>query len=312
MTSNIVSVVVPVFNVEKYLPDCIESILAQTFKEFELILVDDGSTDRSGNICDYYALKDKRIKVFHKQNSGVSDSRNVGIKNATGKYLSFVDGDDLLNQEFLQSLLDAIDGCQIAMCYFKQFSDGELSSCKETDKKKDVVDEHEFWDSQFGLGFKASCCNKLFLTKLFDNNRFDVNYSSAEDDLIIHKLTGQCSKIAIIHKPLYYYRMRSDSATHTRTNEEFLKLQTKVYLDRCSYYLAKDDKYLLQKWYLKCFDLMIKNYRLINLKNERKELKEIYKLRKKKYDLKSKTESLFFWNAYFYFFLARFFKRQFN
>ena len=100
-----VSVVVPVYNAEKYIDRCIDSILSQTFEDFELILVDDGSPDKSGKICDNYAAKDNRVKVIHKQNGGVSTARNVGIENSTGEYIMFVDSDDYIDNQMLEVLL---------------------------------------------------------------------------------------------------------------------------------------------------------------------------------------------------------------
>ena len=101
----LISVVVPVYNVEDVLHFCIDSILNQTYSDFELLLVDDGSTDKSGDICDQYARKDTRIRVFHKENGGVSSARNLGIDNANGEYICFIDSDDYVNSEFLDSLI---------------------------------------------------------------------------------------------------------------------------------------------------------------------------------------------------------------
>ena len=103
--NRLISVVVPVYNVEDVLHFCIDSILNQTYSDFELLLVDDGSTDKSGDICDQYARKDTRIRVFHKENGGVSSARNLGIDNANGEYICFIDSDDYVNSEFLDSLI---------------------------------------------------------------------------------------------------------------------------------------------------------------------------------------------------------------
>lgn len=104
-----ISVIVPVYNVEKYLPRCIDSILSQTFTDFELLLIDDGSPDNSGNICDEYALKDKRVRVFHKPNGGVSSARNLGIERTLGEWITFIDADDYIEQDFLSIPEDAIE-----------------------------------------------------------------------------------------------------------------------------------------------------------------------------------------------------------
>ena len=105
---DLITVVVPVYNVEQYLKDCIDSIILQTYKDIEIILVDDGSTDTSGLICDEYKSKDKRIKVFHKENGGLSSARNCGIENATGKYITFVDSDDVVRENYILFLYKAI------------------------------------------------------------------------------------------------------------------------------------------------------------------------------------------------------------
>ena len=102
-----ISVIVPVYNVEKYLTKCVDSIMNQTYKDLEIILVDDGSTDNSGKICDEYVKKDKRFKVIHKKNGGLSDARNVGIKNSTGEYLSFIDSDDYIDNDMIECLYNA-------------------------------------------------------------------------------------------------------------------------------------------------------------------------------------------------------------
>ena len=118
-----ISVIVPIYNVEKYLGPCIDSILAQTFKDFELILVDDGSPDRCGKICDEYERVDKRIRVIHQENSGLSAARNVGLDVMVGKYVTFIDSDDLVDKRFLEELYDNLqnDKAQISLCQFQEF-----------------------------------------------------------------------------------------------------------------------------------------------------------------------------------------------
>lgn len=124
----VISVIVPIYNVEKYLPRCIESILNQSFKEFELILVDDGSSDNSGKICDIYAEKDERVKVIHKENGGVSSARNVGIKAVNGEYIGFVDPDDYIDREMYKNLYELCENnnCDIGICKLGREVDGKL------------------------------------------------------------------------------------------------------------------------------------------------------------------------------------------
>lgn len=115
-----ISIIVPVYNVEKYLSQCIESIINQNHKNIEIILVNDGSTDKSGDICDKYSLKDNRIKVIHKKNEGVSIARNTGLKVATGEYIAFVDGDDLVDKDIYTRLINVINNSKydLVMCRF--------------------------------------------------------------------------------------------------------------------------------------------------------------------------------------------------
>ena len=118
-----ISVIVPVYNTEKYLHRCVDSILAQTFTDFELLLIDDGSTDKSGAICDEYAQKDSRVRVFHKENGGVSSARNVGLKNGRGEWISFVDSDDWVKKNFLDKLIVNSENVDLGCVGFIQIED---------------------------------------------------------------------------------------------------------------------------------------------------------------------------------------------
>ena len=133
----LISIIIPVYNVEKYLSECIESVINQTYKNLEIILVNDGSTDSCPQICEEYAAKDNRIKVIHKKNGGLSDARNIGLKQATGALISFVDSDDLLSLDFCQRLLDALieSDADIVECDFVKFEEEteEINEVEETD-----------------------------------------------------------------------------------------------------------------------------------------------------------------------------------
>ena len=117
-----ISVIVPVYNAEQYFRECIDSILRQTYTDFELIIVDDGSTDRSGDIADKYAVADKRVRVLHKQNGGQSSARNAGLDICTGKFIAFVDADDYIHSEMLARLMNMVleNDCQVAICQYKR------------------------------------------------------------------------------------------------------------------------------------------------------------------------------------------------
>ena len=128
--SDLVSIIVPVYNVEKFLSQCIESLIGQSYKNLEILLIDDGSTDNSSNICREYEIVDNRIKVFHKNNGGLSDARNYGLKHARGEYISFVDSDDLVHPDFIYQLISSIGESELSVCDFASF--------KEVDDIKNV------------------------------------------------------------------------------------------------------------------------------------------------------------------------------
>ncbi|MEG0087047.1 MAG: glycosyltransferase, partial [Niameybacter sp.] len=126
-TQPTLSIIVPVYNVEKYLPKCIESILAQSFTDFEVILIDDGATDKSGEICEEYANKDTRIKIIHKENGGLSSARNAGIELSNGNYIGFVDSDDFIHPQMYEILLREArsSNSDVVICRYKCWNEGE-------------------------------------------------------------------------------------------------------------------------------------------------------------------------------------------
>lgn len=205
-----ISIIVPVYNVEKYLRRCVDSILAQTFTDFELLLIDDGSPDNSGAICDEYAAKDDRIRVFHKENDGVSSARNLGLDKAQGKYIGFVDGDDIVHEHFLTILHERIAGNDVVYCDSIDFGD---RCAFETDNNVgyEQVDESFIFDS------KAYCVvwNKLYNRNAIDLFRFDESLNNGEDTLFSYLVLSGCSRIGHVKKKLYGYFRRDDSATGT-------------------------------------------------------------------------------------------------
>lgn len=212
-----ISIIVPVYNVEKYVRKCIESILNQTFSDFELILVDDGSTDNSGKICDEYKLKDNRVIVIHKENGGLSSARNVGIDNANGKFLGFVDGDDYIEKDMYETLYKDIKefDADISVC---QIYDEYVTSCKsravESGKIKrcvlDNITAFKFSIVRNVIG--VSACNKLYKKKLFDNYRYPEG-KTTEDAFVTPILIFNSKKISYNPLPKYFYVHRENSIT---------------------------------------------------------------------------------------------------
>lgn len=209
-----ISIIVPVYNVEKYIHKCIDSILDQTFTNFELILVDDGSTDNSGKICDEYAESDSRVKVIHKKNGGLSDARNTGIDVARGKYLGFVDSDDYIADDMYETLYNNLikNSADMSVCgIYHRYVGNQYPECSENNfmvlDTKDALKE-----VLIGEKFSVPACNKLYKKNLFDNIRYPVGKLS-EDAFITPILISKCDKVVVTTEPKYYYIHRRGSIT---------------------------------------------------------------------------------------------------
>ena len=212
-----ISVVVPVYNVEAYLERCVESILQQTYAHFELILINDGSTDSSGQICDHLASQYENIKVYHIENAGVSNARNMGIQLATGSWVTFIDSDDFVTQDYLATLASAVERVNVgfAIAPLHHIKNGivtdipshsgktELWSTEETMKELLMTTRTSFFPVA-----------KLFKRDLLADEKFNTNYHLAEDALFLAELLlkTRCSSV-FIDKPVYYYDHREGSAT---------------------------------------------------------------------------------------------------
>ncbi len=205
----LISVIVPVYNVQAYLAECVESILVQTYQDLEIILVDDGSTDGSGALCDGLALGDPRVRVIHKENGGLSDARNAGLELATGQWLSFVDGDDLLAPETLERLHSAAVGfgCPMAVCnILRLYEDGKTECFYRPAEAVRILDGNE----RFETLKQPSVCNKLFCKELFDGVRFPMG-KYYEDTFVYHIPAYRAGRIALTGHDGYLYRSRRDS-----------------------------------------------------------------------------------------------------
>lgn len=213
MNKPLITVIVPLYNVEQYLRRCIESIICQTYDNLEIILVDDGSQDQSGVICDEYAFKDKRIKVIHQNNAGVSEARNAGIDNANGNYIQFVDGDDWIERDACKKALDiAIEqNADIVWFGFREvFPKGKIvvwgkDLSGEQDKK-------EMMGDLLRLGIRNNVWSKLFAVDLFDGVRFPKGRVYSEDVAVVYKLVHYAKKIYATDEILYNYMRRKGSS----------------------------------------------------------------------------------------------------
>ena len=210
-----ISVIVPIYNVAQYLEKCLKSIINQTYQNLEIILVDDGSTDDSADLCDIYAKKDKRIKVIHKKNGGLSDARNVGIDSATGEYLAFIDSDDWIDNTMFEEMEKKIEqeNVDIVICNVVHW-DG-----KNNDMQPGGVIKHEQRIQQ-GEMFRKLCqnqtflyviaCNKLYRSSIFNDIRYPKDYIH-EDAAVIHQIYDKCQSVLLIPEFFYYYRQHNES-----------------------------------------------------------------------------------------------------
>lgn len=234
MKINKVSVIIPVYNTEEYLGQCIDSVMQQSYRDLEILLIDDGSTDSSPIVCDRYEQCDLRIKVVHKQNGGLSSARNKGIEHATGKYVMFLDSDDYWDDKYLvEDLLKVSEDNDLVNFRYKFYMEETrkyidcLPSCEEdfTGKEKEEILEVLL---QKGL-FLASACNKLILTSVLkENNLYFREKITSEDVDWCARLLLTCNKITYLNKDSYVYRQRQGSITHTIKYENVKQLAENV------------------------------------------------------------------------------------
>jgi len=268
MGSDLITIVVPVYKVEKYLDECIKSLLNQTYRNIEIILIDDGSPDNCGKMCDEYEIKDNRIKVIHKENGGLSDARNHGIDIAQGKYITFVDSDDYVNDKYIEYLYNAIktNKVQISQCNISKVNDEKQILCQlgyqDTQIKlgkemiKDIYSEH--WLENIVVW------NKMYAIELFKELRYPVG-KIHEDEFITYKILYSIEKVAIIKDCLYNYRQSEDSITGRKF---FIKRldALQAFEERMKFFEEKSEKEL--------YDFTQRQYLLLIIEYYQKILKD--------------------------------------
>ncbi len=288
----LISIIVPVYKVEDVIHNCVESILRQTYSNFELILIDDGTPDESGKICDEYAKKDNRIKVIHKTNGGVSSARNIGIANATGEYIVCVDSDDYVDEAYLQGFIDVIKiypEAQMVWCGFYTVNDYEktITRAVKYDESGELIESdisnimtfHQKW-------LDAAPWCKLYSKRIIDENnlKMDESMSLGEDLLFNFSYINSCTNKKIYHtnKCAYYYiqteketldnRFRANLFDiYTHINDEMLRYITNWKVDSEQMTIFYDSAYFS---YEKCL-------RNTFHKNNTATKKEKYQLNKK-------------------------------
>lgn len=217
------SVIVPVYKVEKYICSCIESILNQKYSDFELLLIDDGSPDNSGEICDEYARSDERVRVFHQNNYGVSSARNVGLENSSGEYILFVDADDVLYPDALFILKKTIETAHKDIDLVQFSMNNEYNIYEKDNKSSDILDSENYLEAKV---FNVCVWGSLYKIDLIRKNniRFNEAMRYAEDQLFFVEYLKHSKANLRINNVLYYYRLtNTDSALHNQTPIEIVK-----------------------------------------------------------------------------------------
>lgn len=239
-TQPLISVIVPIYNIEPYLERSLDSILNQTYRNIELLLIDDGSTDGSVAICDRYAERDPRIVLFHQKNGGLSAARNLGLEHARGEYISFIDSDDYVAPCFLELLYQNIraEQADIAACCFAKVKNGRIIPPSQALSPSETHIDTETllrWEVSGQYMFCVSSCNKLFKAELWKDLRFKERVYS-EDSYAYNEYIKSIRRIGVVSEALYYYVQRSNSATHVLTFKSLDGVEAR--LERTAYFLS--------------------------------------------------------------------------
>lgn len=282
-----ISFIVPIYNVEEYLERCLDSICNQTYQNIEIILVNDGSTDKSEEICKKYLLKDKRIKYIKKNNGGVSSARNVGIENTTGEYICFVDSDDYINEKFAEIFLNVLlcKNSDIVICDYEKVFRLEniqknilnLENVYNVDSINVISDLLEI--PRKGI-ITNHMWNKIFKKELFDNIRFPQG-KNFEDIGVFYLLVNKAKNISVIPNKLYYYYERKNSIMGTLTEKsmrdkisivnerhEFIENNYPSLIKKSESYILKNNIYIQKELIKKYGEKVIFNEMYCYLRNE--------------------------------------------
>lgn len=295
------SVIVPVYNVDRYLGRCIKSIMQQSYRNLEIILVDDGSTDNSGTICDTFKETDDRIIVIHKENGGLSDARNAGIKMFTGEYVTFIDSDDYVSPDMISLMLTVLkqSSCQIVQCEFVR---GKDDTYKFTGNGKyKVYNKSNAFENR---DVHVCVCGKLYEKSLIKGRYFPIGKIN-EDEYYTYKCVYESNRTAIMPDALYYYFQRSNSIMHkkkTYLNMDILD----AFDERIKYFQdRKEERLVIISRKEKCIRealLYARAKGCIDEKEKREYLKKLFrveylKIKKENFSMRERA----FLKVYYYF-----------
>lgn len=295
MQEPLISIIVAVYNVEMYLKRCIDSILAQSYTHLEILLVDDGSTDDSPQICEDYAKKDKRVKVFHKKNEGQSIARNTALDNSTGQYIAFVDSDDYVSPYFIEKLYNSITthNADIAACEFDMVLESGGKKKKKYIKESGVVGGNDIWQMETTdyYMFCVALWNKLYKSEIWKNLRLKEK-KYAEDSFAMTEYVKAAKRIAILNEPLYYYYQRENSEVHNFTVKNLDSAEARF--ERAFYYQSLGNAELIKNCLYHVLPIMDRAYKTLDFHDEqargrydelRKQYKQLYHIGYKKMEL---------------------------
>lgn len=257
-----ISVIIPVYRVEAYLEKCILSVSAQSYPELEIILVDDGSPDNCGAICDRYALQDTRIRVIHQKNRGLSGARNAGLDEASGSYILFVDSDDFIHPDMIRVLYENMreTKADISVCGFLPVKDGEEVNfnTQEEQERKVFEGEEVMHCLQYRNLLTVVAWNKLYKRSLFEQLRYPER-KIHEDEFLIHRLLDMCDRIVFTDRKLYYYLQRGGSIMGT-LNWKSVEDGWQAYEERLIFLLDHDYHQMAEWTKLQMLHYICKNY----------------------------------------------------
>lgn len=228
MSYDLISIIVPIYNTSLFLKKCLDSIINQTYSNLEIILVDDGSTDESSSIINNYASFDNRIKVFHINNSGVSFARNLGIKNANGKYIAFIDSDDFVDNKFVEKLYSNMieNDADISICTVTRYENNEYNTVNIDKNIPNLLSKEDFYKYITYNYYEGYLCNKMYKKELIDKSGLLLDEKTYYyEDLIFNcKLADYANKIYFDYNPYYFYNIHGNNAMSKKFNPKKLNL----------------------------------------------------------------------------------------
>lgn len=282
----LVSVVVPIYKVENYLKECVDSVINQTYQNLEIILVDDGSPDRCGEICDNYARQDNRIKVIHKTNGGLSDARNAAFPFIHGEYITFIDSDDYIENNAIETLLNTIctTGADVSVATFEIFYENGIKVSNNPSRSVEIYDRYKALDCFLFNDYLTPCvCGKLYKKSLWDNIRMPKG-KLYEDQYTTYKILDRCDLVAFIREPLYHYRKREGSIGHSTFSNKTYELYDAIH---------EEYDFIKSKYEDKCpniavaritWEIVFANYMIMGKHKDVQVIKDIQKFAKANID----------------------------